>query len=61
VRGLYFSIVFLFDVGEERGVGEVALTAGADIGTVFFVLGSALGGTTVHENNYYRRYITNNN
>lgn len=61
MRRVYFSIVFLFDVREERGVGEVSLTAGTDVRTVSFVLGSTLGGATVHKNNYYRRYITNNN
>jgi hypothetical protein len=28
VRGGYFAVVFLFDVGEECGVGEVPFAAG---------------------------------
>jgi hypothetical protein len=30
--------MFLFDVGEEGGVAEVGLAAGADVGTVFTVI-----------------------
>jgi hypothetical protein len=45
----YFAIVFLFDVGEECGVGEVALPAGTDEGAATLGFGCGGAGGAVHD------------
>ena len=39
VRRRYFSFVFLFDVGEESGIGEVPFATGAPEFSLRFFLG----------------------